>query len=76
MVGLGLLAFVLGAHVSLMIGTVWLALSGVQPASVRFLLCGSHKPMNAPDIYSIGRRICFLFSWLPYNDVVWGWCLS
>ena len=46
--GLGLLAFVLGVHVSSMMGTVWLALLGVRPARVLFLLCGPHKPMNAP----------------------------
>ena len=58
--GLGLLAFVLGVHVSSMMSTVWLALLGVWPARVRFLLCGPHKPTNAPDMYLIGKRI-FLF---------------
>ena len=71
MVGLGLLACVPGVHVSLMMGIVWPALRGVRPARVRFLLCGPHKPMNAPDMHLIGKIICSLFLWLLYSDVVW-----
>ena len=70
--GLGLPACVPGVHVSSRTGIMWLALRGVRPARVHFLLCGPHKSMNAPGMYLIGKRICSLFSWLLYSDVVWG----
>ena len=53
---------------------MFLSLPGVRPAGVRFLLCGSCKPMSAPGMYLIGKRICLLFSRLSYNDVVRGSC--
>ena len=73
---LGRLVRVLDVRISSVVDIVCLALPGVRPARVRFLLCGPHKSMNAPDICSIGKRIFFVFSWLPYSDFVWSWYLS
>ena len=70
----GRLGCVLDVRMSSMVDIMCLSLPGVRPARVCFLLCGSRKPMSAPGMYSIGKRICLLFSWLSYNDVVRGLC--